>query len=237
MRRLYPALLATLLLFGAFAFARFLPPLFAEVGRETFLSLLYVVNIYFWRSVDYFGLHVDSTPLLHIWSLAVEEQFYLLFPPICLLVHRVWPHRLRATVIGLGLASFALSLVASGWKPQAAFYLTPTRAWELMVGSVLALSLPGWRLCRPADRRADCGRQARSADRSALCRAAPGAGDPCEQPSLRAALAGGHPQRGLSRHLRTTLFGLCAGRAAGIADRGPAPAPWRAIPSFPTTIT
>ncbi len=148
-RRLYPALLATLLLFGAFAFARFLPPLFAEVGRETFLSLLYVVNVYFWRSVDYFGLHVDSTPLLHTWSLAVEEQFYLLFPPVCLLVHRLWPHRLRATVIGLGLASFALSLVASGWKPQAAFYLTPTRAWELMLGSALALSLPGRRLPAP----------------------------------------------------------------------------------------
>lgn len=144
-RRLYPAMIVTLLAFGLFGWFRFLPPQFAELGRESFLSLLYVVNFHFWRTVDYFGLHADTAPLLHTWSLAVEEQFYLLFPPFCLLVHRVLPQRLRAAVVGLGLVSFGLSLVLSATKPQAAFYLAPTRAWELMLGSALALTCRTYR--------------------------------------------------------------------------------------------
>ncbi|MGB7243702.1 MAG: acyltransferase family protein [Sulfitobacter sp.] len=140
-RRLYPAMLATLLLFGVFGYVAFLPDLFKELAVEAVLSQLYVVNVYFWRTVNYFGLQTGEVPLLHMWSLAIEEQFYLIFPLFCLGVYKIWPRGLLAAfAISCG-ASFVLGVMASGWKPEAAFYLLPTRAWEFLIGAVLALSL------------------------------------------------------------------------------------------------
>lgn len=143
-RRLYPAVLATLILYLAFGYVFFLPDLFAELAIEALLSQVYAVNIYFWRTVNYFGLQAGSVPLLHMWSLAVEEQFYLLFPIFCLLCHRWFPGRLLWALIALTLLSLGLGVIASTWKPEAAFYLLPTRAWELAAGGVLALAVRGW---------------------------------------------------------------------------------------------
>lgn len=140
-RRLYPAMLATLLLYGLYGYFRFLPPKFQELATETLLSQLYVINFYFWRTVNYFGLQAGEVPLLHMWSLAVEEQFYLLFPIFCLLVFRWGARALFWAVVALCVLSFGLGLVATPIKPWAAFYLLPTRAWELLAGSVLALAL------------------------------------------------------------------------------------------------
>jgi peptidoglycan/LPS O-acetylase OafA/YrhL len=140
-RRLYPAMLTTLVIYVIAAYWFFLPDLFRELSVETALSLLYVANIYFWRSVNYFGLQADNVPLLHMWSLAVEEQFYLIFPVFFLLVHKIWPRGLLPAVALTGTASFALGLFASSWKPEAAFYLLPTRAWELLLGALLALGV------------------------------------------------------------------------------------------------
>lgn len=147
-RRLYPALLTVLagtLLAGYFLF---LPDLFRELSVETGLSLLYVVNIYFWRSVNYFGLQAEGVPLLHLWSLAIEEQFYLFYPLGLILLHRLARGHITAIILPVTMAilaaSFALGWFATGWKPQAAFYLLPTRAWELLAGGVLAMALLRW---------------------------------------------------------------------------------------------
>ncbi len=138
-RRLYPALMATLLLTLVAGWFLFLPHRFTQLATETLLSLLYVVNFYFWQNINYFGLRAGDVPLLHMWSLAVEEQFYFFFPLVCLAIWR-WAPRLLLPAVILGMAgSFALGLYFEPRKPEAAFYLLPTRAWELMLGAALAL--------------------------------------------------------------------------------------------------
>lgn len=145
MRRLYPALLATLLLTLMVGWVLFLPHRLEELATETLLSLLYVVNVYFWQNVNYFGLKAGSVPLLHMWSLAVEEQFYVIFPLACMLVWRVGPKLLLPSVILVALLSFVLGVIMTPIKPEASFYLLPTRAWELMIGAILALTVHGQR--------------------------------------------------------------------------------------------
>lgn len=140
-RRLYPALLVTLVLFLCVAYARFLPDTFRELGLEAALSQIYVINFYFWRTVNYFGLQAGSVPLLHFWSLAVEEQFYLVLPLVTIFLHRLGRRWLFAAFVTATIASFLLGYVATGWKPWAAFYLLPTRAWELLLGGVIAFHL------------------------------------------------------------------------------------------------
>ncbi|MEM9631237.1 MAG: acyltransferase family protein [Pseudomonadota bacterium] len=142
-RRLYPALLATLLLTMVAGWFLFLPHRYDELAAETLWSLLYVVNIYFWQNVNYFGLQAGSVPLLHMWSLAVEEQFYLFFPLCCIALWRWLPQLLLPVVVLAMLASFALGLIFTPIKPEASFYLLPTRAWELLLGSILALTVHG----------------------------------------------------------------------------------------------
>ncbi len=140
-RRLYPALLATLvfaLVAGSFLL---LPHRFEELATQTLYSLLYVINFYFWQNVNYFGLQAGSVPLLHMWSLAVEEQFYFFFPLVCWGIWRWMPKLLFPTVVVGMLLSFVLGVFLTPQKPELAFYLLPTRAWELMVGSVMALML------------------------------------------------------------------------------------------------
>jgi hypothetical protein len=99
-----------------------------------------VPNIYFWRNGgDYFQLTASIVPLLHTWSLGVEEQFYLLFPATLIIAERL---RLTRTIIAvLALGSFAIGAVASYRYPVAAFYLLPARGWELMIGAALAVNL------------------------------------------------------------------------------------------------
>jgi peptidoglycan/LPS O-acetylase OafA/YrhL len=142
-RRLYPALMATLLLTMAAGWFLFLPHRFEELATQTLWSLLYVVNFYFWQNVNYFGLQAGSIPLLHMWSLAVEEQFYFFFPLVCLAIWRWAPRLLMPAVLLAFLASFALGLIFTPLKPEASFYLLPTRAWELMMGSALSLMVHG----------------------------------------------------------------------------------------------
>jgi len=142
-RRLYPALLATLVLTLIAGWFLFLPHRYAELATQTLMSLLYVVNFYFWQNVNYFGLRADAVPLLHMWSLAVEEQFYFFFPLVCWGIWRWSPRLLLPAVVLAALASFGLGLLFTPTKAELAFYLLPTRAWELMIGSVLALSVHG----------------------------------------------------------------------------------------------
>jgi len=141
LRRLMPALLATLVLYLIAAAFVFLPNKFEELARETLLTQFYVVNIYFWRTINYFGLQAYNVPLLHMWSLAIEEQFYLFFPIFLLAVHR-WARSLMLPALGvMVLLSFLMGWWATGWKPVASFYLLPTRLWELGAGAVLAAAL------------------------------------------------------------------------------------------------
>jgi peptidoglycan/LPS O-acetylase OafA/YrhL len=138
-RRLAPALQVTLLLTAAAGWVLLLPLDFAEMVRQLVASQWYVANVYFWKNVSYFGLGADRAVLLHMWSLAVEEQFYLLYPAALWAVHcwaRPW---LRTALVMALLASFGLNLWLVAAKPGAVFYLLPTRSWELLAGACLAM--------------------------------------------------------------------------------------------------
>lgn len=140
-KRLYPALLTVLALYLVAGWILFLPDQFRELSLETVLSQLYVVNFYFWREVNYFGLQAKTVPLLHMWSLAVEEQFYIFYPLVLMALARVRWSTLFWVLAVLVVGSFCVGLWATYATPGAAFYLLPARAWELGVGGLLAVWL------------------------------------------------------------------------------------------------
>ena len=141
-RRIFPVLavmVAVVLLAG---YLILLPARLAELGKSSMAQALLVANIYFWRDVGYFSAPAAQKPLLHTWSLAVEEQFYLLFPLVlCILGERRRQYT-TALLALIAMLSFAASLYGVYRHPAASFFLLPTRAWELLVGSLLAL-VPG----------------------------------------------------------------------------------------------
>jgi peptidoglycan/LPS O-acetylase OafA/YrhL len=138
-RRLAPALLVVLLMVSSAGALWLFPDQLIELSKQILVSQLYVANFYFWRSINYFGLGVHDVFLLHTWSLAVEEQFYLIYPVCMLLLHRHLKKYFWAA-IGLGfLVSFGLNILFVSQKPEATFYLLPTRAWELLMGALVPL--------------------------------------------------------------------------------------------------
>lgn len=137
LRRLAPALFVVLAAVLAYGALRLVQADFQQLAEEVAATQFYVANIYFWRNVNYFGLQAGSIYLLHTWSLSVEEQFYILYPLLLLGVLRFAPRRAPLILLGAALASFALNLAFVGAKPEAVFYLMPTRAWELLMGALL----------------------------------------------------------------------------------------------------
>ncbi|MDM0031622.1 acyltransferase family protein [Variovorax sp. J22P271] len=110
------------------------------VGRSAAASLLFVGNLYFQANTGgYFDPVVERLPLLHLWSLGVEEQFYLLWPLLMVLVLRRRPGRLFGIVAACALCSFLIALGLGMVSPNAAFYQMPARFWELAAGGLIAL--------------------------------------------------------------------------------------------------
>jgi peptidoglycan/LPS O-acetylase OafA/YrhL len=100
-------------------------------------------NLYIWKFLGgYWEQAADRAPLTHTWSLGVEEQFYLVFPGLLLLLFRFQPRRILHWFMGAGLLSFAICAAGTYWRPAASFYLLPTRVWELLLGAGLA----AWRM-------------------------------------------------------------------------------------------
>ena len=100
---------------------------------------LFVSNLFFWRSEGYFETANGLSPLLHTWSLAVEEQFYLFYPILLILIWKIGRRYLVGILSLILLISFILAQIGSNAKPDAAFYLLPTRGWELLIGAIAAL--------------------------------------------------------------------------------------------------
>jgi peptidoglycan/LPS O-acetylase OafA/YrhL len=139
-RRIMPALLLLLLVTTLVSVLILLPTDLIGYGKSLLATLVFTANVYFWRDADYFSPAAEQKPLLHIWSLGVEEQFYILFPLILVLLARWWPRRAPYAIGALTIGSLAanvLALYVGGSVP--AFFLLPTRAWELGVGALLAL--------------------------------------------------------------------------------------------------
>lgn len=138
-RRLFPALFVVLLATLLAGLVILLPTDLALLGRTMVATVLFASNLFFWRNSGYFDGSSDNNPLLHTWSLAVEEQFYIVFPVFLLLVHR-YIRGLRTLVLWLGtVGSFLLCVWMQHDRPDATFYLSPFRAWELSLGALLAV--------------------------------------------------------------------------------------------------
>ncbi|MBY0564510.1 MAG: acyltransferase [Hyphomonadaceae bacterium] len=147
-RRILPALVFTALLTSVAAFVFLLPNFLVDFSKSLVSVSTFVSNFYFWKASGYFENSAHLRPMLHTWSLAVEEQFYIFMPIAAFLVYRFLGKR-WLLIFGLGaLASLALSIYATQVGPTANFFLLPTRAWELLLGALLA-ALPartksGW---------------------------------------------------------------------------------------------
>ena len=139
-RRIFPALAVMVLASLAFGWFVLTPEEYAKIGKTAVSIGAFVSNFHFWRSVGYFERETNFHPLLHTWSLAVEEQFYIFFPILLYFLHKRH-RRLIAALAGIFFLSFASSVALVEFKPRVAFYLLPPRAWELMAGSLIALGV------------------------------------------------------------------------------------------------
>lgn len=140
-RRILPALLLVMLVCLPVAWFVMLPAQLEELGWNVMAVSLFVSNIALWLNTDYFAASAELNPLLHTWSLAVEEQFYIFFP---LLLWALWRTGRRWPFLVVILGSMGSFMLAEwGWRnaPDANFYLLPFRAWELGAGSICAFLL------------------------------------------------------------------------------------------------
>jgi peptidoglycan/LPS O-acetylase OafA/YrhL len=148
--RLVPALTVVLAGCWAFGWLTLLPAEYAQLGTHVAGGAGFLDNLVFWSESGYFDSDAATKPLLHLWSLGVEEQFYLVWPP---LVALAWWRRvpLLGVMFGVAVVSFAVNIATVHSHPAAAFYLPATRLWELSLGGVLAClstqrrgQLPHW---------------------------------------------------------------------------------------------
>jgi peptidoglycan/LPS O-acetylase OafA/YrhL len=140
-RRILPALFLVILVCIPFAWFWLLPSDMKDFSESLAAVSVFASNIFFWRESGYFDTAAELKPLVHTWSLAVEEQYYVLFPLFLMLF---WKLGKRWILVTLGLV-FVASLAVAQWaayaNPAAAFYLLPTRGWELLIGAFAAFYL------------------------------------------------------------------------------------------------
>lgn len=150
-RRIIPAMAVVILVTLVAGWFLLLPSDFITLGRSAAWQAVFAANIYFWFNTGYFAGLTAEQPLLHTWSLAVEEQFYMVAPLILLGLYRIQVFRNRnflLILITIGIViSLAISIYGVAKHPAGAFYLLPTRVWELLCGAFVAL-VPGVWLLR-----------------------------------------------------------------------------------------
>lgn len=148
-RRILPALLFICAIITPLAVVLLMPDQLRNYFQSLFSVALFSSNFLFWWESGYFGQAAEVKPLLHTWSLSVEEQFYIVFPILLILLHRLRVRRVALTILVLSAISLAISEIGVRTMPSGAFYILPTRAWELGAGAVIALgALPVARVGR-----------------------------------------------------------------------------------------
>ena len=138
-RRILPALLAVIAFVLIAASWLFLPGDFAGVAPSALAAIGFLANVWLFTQAGYFQAEAETMPLLHTWSLGVEEQFYIGVPILFLLLARYAPRWRLASLIVLTMISFGWAVAKQADPDGFAFYLLPTRGWELLAGSLLAL--------------------------------------------------------------------------------------------------
>ena len=136
-RRIFPALAACLAAVLAYGFVCLLPSELMQVGKHVFLGATFLSNIAIWSEAGYFDLAATLKPLLHLWSLGIEEQFYIFWPALLWIIFRM-KVRLGRVLGGLFLVSFAINIWLSATSIVGDFFLPFSRFWELLAGAGLA---------------------------------------------------------------------------------------------------
>jgi peptidoglycan/LPS O-acetylase OafA/YrhL len=136
-RRIFPALAVMLIAVLAFGWVSLFPVEFAALGKHVLGGATFVANFFLWNESGYFDTSAESKPLLHLWSLGIEEQYYIFWP---LILSIAWRNKtsLLLVIVSMGGASFLFCLLEIAADPVATFYSPVTRVWELMLGSALA---------------------------------------------------------------------------------------------------
>jgi peptidoglycan/LPS O-acetylase OafA/YrhL len=137
MRRIFPALIVVLLTCYVFGWFALLPREFEQLGKHIASSSAFFINFVLWKEAGYFDTASEIKPLLHLWSLSVEEQFYLFFPLALMLA---WKLRRNAftLIIFLTMSSFAFNVILIDKNPVMTFFLPHTRLWEILLGGAIA---------------------------------------------------------------------------------------------------
>ena len=136
-KRIFPALIVVLLTICFCGWVVLLPDEFRQLGKHIASGAGFMSNFALWQESSYFDTAAESKPLLHLWSLGIEEQFYFLWPPVL-----VWAWKRKANllnvVLGIVITSFSLNVLLVNLPAAKAYYLPPTRFWELLLGAMLA---------------------------------------------------------------------------------------------------
>ncbi|MBN8749815.1 O-acetyltransferase OatA [Xylophilus ampelinus] len=136
-KRLFPALLTVMLATLAAGWWLLWPGEFRALGKHLAAGAGFLANIAYYGEAGYFDANAETKPLLHLWSLAVEEQFYIVWPVLLMLAAR-WHRRALAVLVGVAALSFIVNVAGVHRAPSATFYLPFSRFWELAAGGVLA---------------------------------------------------------------------------------------------------
>ena len=136
-RRIFPALILVLCATLGFGWVALSPTEYVELGKLTASSAAFISNFALWGASGYFDIGAEFKPLLHLWSLGIEEQFYILWPVFLVLLMK-WTARLETAIVVLILLSFLLNVFLMRSDPVAIFFLPFSRFWELLFGALLA---------------------------------------------------------------------------------------------------
>lgn len=138
-RRIFPALIAVLAFCWTLGWFALLPDEFKELGKHIGAASVFISNFVLWKESGYFDSAAELKPLLHLWSLGVEEQFYIVWPLMMWAAWK-WQRHVLALIAVLFIGSLAANLLITGKHAVFSFYLPVTRFWELMAGGLLAYS-------------------------------------------------------------------------------------------------
>jgi peptidoglycan/LPS O-acetylase OafA/YrhL len=140
-RRILPALFTVMAACVPFAYRLLSPDDLKDFAQSLAAICMFASNVLFWGESGYFDTQAELKPLLHTWSLAVEEQFYLIFPLLLMAAWRIGRAGLVALIVGIAAVSLLTSVHEVRHFPSAAFYLLPSRAWQLLVGAIASFGV------------------------------------------------------------------------------------------------